>query len=159
NIRTKARSDAKPGKMRLRTTGFSKPSAPIWRARKISAIPPSAIFLSTRYRMPTDTARRIHGGTGEAAPTTPAEAQPKTREPSWARASSVNATRERLSKAEARTDQAESMGAFSHPPARSMEAAAHRDNGSGRNAYAGRCGCAACVLLGDPPIPDERARG
>ena len=34
-----------PGWMRLTITGRANPSAPDWWARKISAMPPSAIFL------------------------------------------------------------------------------------------------------------------
>src|SRR5712692_11863916 len=35
--------------MRFSTTVFSKPSTPVWRARKISAIPPTAMRSNKRY--------------------------------------------------------------------------------------------------------------
>ena len=47
-----AGSAASAGRMRLSTTGFWKPSSPCCRARKISAMPPWAILLTTWYRVP-----------------------------------------------------------------------------------------------------------
>src|SRR2546422_3217906 len=49
NIRTKLFLSPRCGRMRFNTTVFSKPSTPIWRARKISAIPPTAMRSSKRY--------------------------------------------------------------------------------------------------------------
>src|SRR5262245_31329624 len=52
NMRTNFGSAASAGKIRLSTTGFWNPCSPCCRARKISAIPPWAILLTTWYRVP-----------------------------------------------------------------------------------------------------------
>src|SRR5260370_7342726 len=49
NIRTKLFLSPRCGRMRLSTTIFSNPSGPICRARKISAIPPTAMRSRRRY--------------------------------------------------------------------------------------------------------------
>src|SRR5207237_3256886 len=74
NIRTKLFLSPRCGRMRLSTTVFSKPSGPIWRARKISAIPPTAMRSRRRYfpyccsRMPTRPQKaRVHSAERRSA--------------------------------------------------------------------------------------------
>src|SRR6478735_811563 len=51
NMRTNFGSAASAGRIRFSTTGFWNPCSPLCRARKISAIPPWAILLTTWYRV------------------------------------------------------------------------------------------------------------